>query len=180
MNLAALRNISILKVWMKTNGTWRGRRHLSLDSQNWIIATGDRAYEVCVISESRPRLYSLRIKRLTAPRYSRQESREGVKKVRKERKDQEIFTWLEKGRDNWAKWRAVSCRHSNFDTWRRNWEVDKTTFKKSSVVERKVLCHCSLLSVLFSTEYRIVRSQATLSEFLERKERFRRRQRETK
>lgn len=105
--------------------------------------------------------------RLTAPRYSRQESREGVKKVRKERKDQEIFTWLEKGKDNWAKWRAVSCRHSNFDTRRRE-KSTKRRLRSRETTERKVVCHCSLCQ-LFSSEYRIEGSPSTLNEILREK-----------
>lgn len=166
---SSLRNISISKHWTKTNGTWRGKRHWSLDCQNRDYRDGrscvhtSRALLVKVA-----RACAVWGSRLTAPQYSRQESREGVKKVRNERKDQEIFTRLaEKGRDNWAKWRADSCRHSSFDT-RRPEKLVKRRLRSRASSERKVVCHCSLCR-LFSGEYQIEGSPSTLSEFLGRK-----------
>lgn len=109
--------------------------------------------------------------------YSRQESREGVKKVKKERKDQEIFA-------NWRKGKIIEQNDGRFLAERSNFDIQrceksaKRRLRSRASSERKVVCHCSLCR-LFSSEYQIEGTPSTLSEFLKRKEQIRRRRRET-
>lgn len=115
---------------------------------------------------------------LTALRYySRRESREGVKKVKKERKDQEIFT-------NWRKGKIIEQNDGRFLAERSNFDIQrceksvKRRLRSRASSERKVVCHCSLCR-LFPSEYQIEGTPSTLSEFLKRKEQIRRGRRET-